>query len=132
MPKVDQEAVERLREWIKPGDILYTSLKHVSRSGMMRWIGIYRMQDNQPIGITGLVALATGDSYDERREAVKIGGVGMDMGFALVYELSHILFPDGFDCIGDKCPSNDHFNGDRDYTSHHHGSGGYALKQRWL
>lgn len=37
-----------------------------------------------------------------------------------------------FECIGHGCPSNDHCNGDRDYTPHHHNSGGYALKHRWL
>ena len=54
------------------------------------------------------------------------------MGFAVIYELSQALFPKGFECIGEKCPSNDHSNGDRDYTPHHHNSGGYALKHRWM
>lgn len=58
--------------------------------------------------------LARGGLHD----AVKMGGAGMDMGFALVHSLSYALFPDGFGCIGDGCPSNDHSNGDRDYTPH--------------
>ena len=137
-----QEAIERLREFIKPGDTVYTVLRHVSRSGMMRHIDCYVMEDNEPRYISYNVALAT-DNPATDGGAVKIGGCGMDMGFALVYDLSATLFPDGFDCIGKvvgddgytvtRCPSNDHSNGDRDYSpENHHASGGYALRQRWI
>ena len=35
----------------------------------------------------------------------------MDMGFHLVYELSHTLYGDGYTCLGKgKCPSNYHVN----------------------
>lgn len=61
-----------------------------------------------------------------------MGGVGMDMGFALVHELSYSLWPNGFECTGQRCPSSDHANGDRNYEPHHHASGGYALRQEWL
>jgi hypothetical protein len=45
-----------------------------------------------------------------------IGGCGMDMGFALVYELSHALYGDGYACLGKGadgrrvCPSSYHSN----------------------
>jgi len=42
------------------------------------------------------------------------------------------LFSGGFTCPGKDCPSNDHSNGDRDYTPHMHTDPGYALRQRWL
>lgn len=98
-------------------------------------------------------------SYDNRYEACKAGGYGMDMGFHLAYNLSRTLYPDGFGCIGERCPSNDHINGDRDYTphvqmlpgwdaakqehtdalvqtvvglGHWHEDGGYALRHEWL
>lgn len=45
----------------------------------------------------------------------------------------------GFECIGQNedrsksCPSNDHVNGDRNYSPDHiHSDGGYALRHRWL
>ena len=134
------EAVERLREWLKPGDEVYTILRHVSRSGMSRSISLVIGSEDGPSDISYLAARALGDKVDERHGGVKIGGCGMDMGFALVYNLSAALFPDGFECIGEgsperwgsRCPSNDHSNGDRDYAPHHHGSGGYALRHRWL
>jgi hypothetical protein len=69
---------------------------------------------------------------DERYGGIKQHGAGMDMGFGLVYTLSRSLYPNGFECIGERCPSNDHSNGDRDYTPHTHSDGGYALQQAWL
>jgi len=127
-----EKAIEQLKEWIKPGDTIYTTIKHVSRSRMMRVIDVHLIENNEPNWISYLVSKALGWGYDEKKEGIRVSGCGMDMGFHLVYTLSSILFRNGFECIGDKCPSNDHSNGDRNYTPHHHNSGGYAIKQRWL
>ena len=35
-------------------------------------------------------------TYDSKREGVKVGGAGMDMGFHLVYNLAAVLFDDGY------------------------------------
>lgn len=142
---IKEEKAEAIRDlttgWValKPGETVYTSLVNCARSGMTRWIDLFVMRDNQPQRITWLAARATGYTYDRKREALKIGGCGMDMGFQAVYQLSSVLFRNGFDCVGKGeagsgtyCPSNDHSNGDRDYTLHHHDSGGYALRHRWL
>jgi hypothetical protein len=44
-----QEAIAQLREWIKPGDTVYTIVRHVSRSGMQRTIGVVlRRVSNRP------------------------------------------------------------------------------------
>jgi hypothetical protein len=127
-----QEFVEKLREILKPGDVLYTTVSHVSRSGMSRVIDVHQIVDNQPRCLSFWVAKATEHTIDKRNGGVRIGGCGMDMGFALVYQVSQALFPTGFECIGEGCPSNDHVNGDRDYSPHHHHSGGYAIRQRWM
>lgn len=153
-----QEAVEKLREWIKPGDTVYTIVRHVSRSGMQREIGIVLLskEDRGMVDLhpNYLVAKALGERQG-KRDGIIVGGCGMDMGFRLVYNLSRTLFggKGEFGCIGEGCPSNDHGNGDRDYTPHMseaertggadgkpctchrehlHSDGGYALKQRWL
>jgi len=104
------EAIERLRAELSPGDTVYTVLRNVSASGMTRSISVHTIENDQPNWISWLAAKASGANYDDAREAVKMGGAGMDMGFALVYNLSYSLWPNGFDCIGDKCPSNDHSN----------------------
>ncbi len=113
------EAVEKLKEIISPGDTVYTILRHVSRSGMMRHISPVVIKDGEHYAITRLVALATDSKMVYAgHDAIKVAGAGMDMGFALIYDLSYNLSPNGFDCIGKgsddhygrRCPSNDHSN----------------------
>jgi hypothetical protein len=135
--KYTKEQVERSGAYlldtlkIKPGDTVYTIVRHVSRSGMSRNIEAYVMRDNEPVNISTSAATLL-ESPIAKDGGVKMGGCGMDMGFALVYGLSYTLFPGGFTCTGEGCPSNDHSNGDKDRSPHHHDEGGYALKQRWM
>jgi hypothetical protein len=180
-----EQAKEHLRNWLKPGDTVYTILRHVSRSGMQREIGLYVVRGDEVQWLGGWAATALGYRIG-KYDGLVVGGCGMDMGFHLVYNLSRVLFRDGFGCIGDRetswrihteetcparsyhdaakpdacehreswtsrasCPSNDHSNGDRDYTPHltlrakvlpgqedsirhWHADGGYALRHRWL
>jgi hypothetical protein len=126
------EAIARMHEWVKPGDTVYTILRHVSRSGMQREIGIVlllseeRRQDvdtrhggRTPVDLHPNYAVAEIiGARVGKHDGVIVGGCGMDMGFHVVYTLSRYLYPDGFGCIGAGCPSNDHGNGDRDYTAH--------------
>lgn len=147
MTKADKaerdEAIGRLRGMLKPGDTLFTTIRHVARSGMSRDIDLHKIENGTPHWLSRLAAKATGFRFNDKRECLTVGGCGMDMGFHLVYECSATLYPDGFGCIGEGCPSNDHSNGDRDYTPHKptgllprcehwHREGGYALRHRWL
>ena len=124
-----ESAIAHLRTVLKPGDTVQTVLVHVSRSGMYRHIKV--VFDSKDI--SGYVADALEYPW-KGNGAVGVGGCGMDMGFHVVYSLSYLLFPKGFTCIGKRkrCPSNDHFNGDRNYRRHKHNSGGCALRQQWL
>lgn len=119
---------------LRPGATVYTILRHVSSSGMTRAISAVLVRESQILDISYPLAQLVGSKVNERHGGITRGGCGMDMGFDLVYSLSAALWPDGFDCTGDRCPSNDHSNGDRDYTPGHvtHRAGGYALNQRWL
>lgn len=128
-------ALDTLREMLKPGDTVYTVLRHVSRSGMSRSISAVVIEDGVPRDVSWAVARAVGEPFDRTHDGVKVGGCGMDMGFHLVYTLSRVLFRDGFECIGEGCPSNDHSNPPyppMDAGSMTHADGGYALTQRWL
>lgn len=147
-----EEAREQLRALLPPGSTVYTVLKHVSRSGMSRNIDCFVIQDNAPRWISPLVSKATGIRFNEKAEALTVNGCGMDMGFHVVYELSYRLYPQGHDCVGENCPSNDHSNrvtppaGTCDdhvkqqngvcinfnCVPWHHSDGGYALRQRWM
>ncbi len=136
------EAIARLREWLKPGDTIHCVLRHVSRSGMSRVISfkhigpLYRgAPEIGNLDYNIAVALDLPNCRG-RHDGVTVAGCGMDMGFHVVYSLARTLWPDGYECTGDgaenRCMSNDHTNGDRDYTPHLHRDGGYALQHRWL
>ena len=102
------EAIERLRKWLRPGDTIYCILRHVSRSGMLRVIDLVKVgEDGDIVRIGYDAAIVLGWPYDRRRGGVRVSGAGMDMGFHLVYSLSHAL-------------------GQTD------GEGGYSLRHRWL
>jgi len=132
------KAIEYLKEYFKPGDTVYTALKHVSSSGMSRHIAVYTLgiRDNgKPFihEVSHLVADAL-DYRQAKNSSLVVGGCGMDMGFHVAYSLSSVLFDGNFTCIGEGCASNDHFNGDpKGYeVGHEHTNGGYALKHKWI
>lgn len=114
------EALSDLRAMLKPGDTIYTRLKHVSRSGMMRVIDLFVIRDNEPMHITWLACEATGTAYHDKHDGMRMDGCGMDMGFAAVYHLGRVLWPNGTpEPHGTR-------NGEPDRD------GGYALKHRWM
>lgn len=113
------EAIEHLRKWLKPGDTVYTILRHVSRSGMQRQISVVVLVKDEDGSIIDLhpnwsVAKATGYRLNKggANDALIVDGAGMDMGFDVVYNLGRVLFPD--------------------VTTDGHKDGGYSLKHRWL
>lgn len=87
--------IEELRKLLPPGSTVYTVVKHVARSGMMRRI--------LPIAIVQgeaqSIAAAVSDVLDWKWTddgAVQVSGCGMDMTFHLVYELAQALHGDGY------------------------------------
>lgn len=147
-------AALRLHGIVKPGTTVYTVLRHVARSGMSRVVDAFVMTGNGPQPVGFLFARLLGWRWDGTRGGVWVSGCGMDAGMELVYAASSALYKAGFGCTGDKCPSNDHSNGDRDYRPHEddtpksteevgtdiprlrayrhwHRDGGYALRQVW-
>ena len=140
------EALDTLREMLTPGTTVYTNVDHVSKSGMSRRISAYIVEDGSIRDITWLISRA-GIGKLHREGGIVMGGCGMDMGFALVYNLGSALYPNGFPCTGStgytktyrkaknpRCMSNHHSNGDSVYRKGkmHKGGGGYALNQTWL
>lgn len=81
--------------------------------------------------ISSLVAVAI-DAKRSDAGAIKSGGWGLSRAFQIVYNLGRALYPDGALCTGESCCSNDHRNGDRDYTPHIHSDGGYAYRMNQL
>jgi hypothetical protein len=126
-----QEAIRELKKLLKPGDTVYTILRHVSRSGMYRVIDLVIIKKAKhngkfyPRNIGYLASQATGDKIDRNHNGIGVGGAGMDMGFHLVYNLGRELYPKGF-----KHNANTHRrNGS---TEPRDKDGGYAFNQEWL
>lgn len=129
--KANQEAAARLNEWVKPGDTIYTVLRHVSDSKMMRRISLIVFRERVYTLDTNVSLLGIG-SMLRGQDGIRITGYGEDKGFVLVYELGRALYPNGFTCPGKNCHSNDHMNGDQNYKPHTHTDGGYAFRQEWI
>ena len=111
-----QEALAHLRDALKPGDIVYTMLRSVSKSGMSRQISLFIVRDGELQNITQRVAVALGYTVTDKNSggnwAIRVQGTGMDMGFHLVYNLSSVVFR----------------LTEHDTTK----DAGYLLNQRWL
>lgn len=92
--KADRDhACGRLREVFKPGDKVWTILRHVSASGMSREISFIQVQANGEVRqwdilIGDALGLKAG-----KHGGLKVSGCGSDMGFMTVYDLGHALFP---------------------------------------
>ena len=113
-------SLAHLRSVLKPGAEVFTQLRHVSKSGMTRWLDVYTVIDGSIRNITWDVCAAADFTFCSRRHALKIEGCGMDMGFQAVYCLGHAIWPAGtLEPHGTR-------NGEPDTN------GGYALRQRWL
>ena len=144
------EAIGRLLSELTPGRTVYTKITHVSRSGMSRSIECYLAQGRDNLtDITWLVARATNSRVDNTHGGIVMGGGGIIMGSALVYNLGRTLYPNGVPCTGSRgydpdtyatlqdpprCKSNDHVNDatvpySRDVI---HKDSGYALNQVWM
>ncbi len=145
------KAKKTLRELLPPGSTVLCILRSVSRSGMSREIS-FLTETHQ--NVTGLFALV-GDYRRGKSDGLKVTGCGMDMGFAVVYDVSRRLYPDGF---GIKCNDCDYraekesdlllsfltdeekarnvtphkFYGRNGDASGWDNDGGYALGSRWI
>ena len=136
----ENEAKERLRELLEPGDTIWTVLRHVSRSGMYRTIDCYKLYVTEKgevdrLWLSRLVARAGVGRFDEKREAVGVSGCGMDMGFHIVNSLSYALHG-----MNGKGGTNGKGKLDKDPSGIVAGTtpsperfrAGYSLHHRWL
>ena len=129
--RLKDESLAILRDLFPAGATVWTKVISVARSGMSRHIQVFSIKDNEPCNVSGHVARAIGERFNDKECSLVVGGCGMDMCFHTVYNLGHALFPDGFKCPGQgKCRSAEHSNGDRNYKPHLHKDGGYALVKR--
>lgn len=90
------EAVELILKII--GDdknpIIYTISRHVSASGLSQEISLAYIKGGEIYFLTHSGAKVLGEKVVSRdgRNAIRVSGGGMDMGFHLVHSLSSVLF----------------------------------------
>jgi hypothetical protein len=116
--KPTTEDINRLKAWIEANNYtVYTVIRHVSKSGMMREISAvipvidiprYDNTGDKPrvvhphvmqfVHPSYTIAGLLNRSYSDKNghNAVVCHGCGMDMGFDLVYNLSSVLYGDGY------------------------------------
>jgi len=127
--KQEQEnSVILLKKYLKPGDTLYTVLRHVSKSGMYRAIDCYSIKcvkgKVEKQWLSYLVAKAIRERFDERWEAIGVSGGGMDMGYYLMMGLSYTLHGHNPKGDGGKSPGVSPRPG--------HYQAGYSLNHEWI
>lgn len=107
--KPTQDDINRLKAWIAANNYtVYTVMRSVARSGMSREISVVIPvvvgcdggipQVRQFVHPSYTIAGLLGRSYSEKNghNSVVCHGCGMDMGFDLVYNLSSVLYGDGY------------------------------------
>jgi len=89
------EAIELLKKNINIGDTLFTKIEKVSTSGMSRQIKVLDIKNGEPSYWSYYVSKVLGYTLKDNG-AIFVKGCGMDMGFHVVYQLSKVLFNDGY------------------------------------
>lgn len=92
------ESIKELRKLLPRGSTVYTIVRHVSSSGMFRIIDMFIVRKNRVQMISPSLLREVGFPYkkDKRVDGYRISGVGMDMGFSMVYTLSIKVWKDGY------------------------------------
>ena len=101
------EAIKRLKNYgIKQGNTIFSYVRSVAPSGMSRQIKFFIAKDSEIYDITRNVAVITDNRFKKDNWTLSISGCGMDMCFAVVYNLAEIIFrneePDSADRKTDK------------------------------
>ena len=94
--KSDKERAEEfLKDWFPKGSTAHTTVVHAAKSGMSRHIKVFAISGERIQNISYHVSKLLDKRYTDK-EAVFVGGGGMDMGFHLIYTLSSKLYKDGY------------------------------------
>ena len=88
-----KEEIKAFKKLIPKGSKVYCILRHVSQSGMMRVIDFY---NKDMIRISHKISDLLSYSYHNKKEGLRVTGCGMDMGFAVVYDLSSAIHKSGY------------------------------------
>ena len=125
-------ARRQLLSILSPGMCVHTILRSGSEQGKSKRISIILLQNDNYLYLTVCVATMMGLGLDAYRMEARVKGNMIAAGYTLIRNLSSNLWPDGFTCSGNGCPSQEHREGDRYFEPHHHADSANALRQMWL
>jgi len=90
-----ERQVEYLKKLLPEGSTVYTVVKHVARSGMIRRILPIAVVKGEARNISAAVSDVLGWNWTGDG-AVQVGGCGQDMTFHMTYSLAQALYGDGY------------------------------------
>lgn len=94
--QIDRDnAIKKLREQVPHRATIYVLLRRKNALGTCRCLEFYQIRDNRLTRITWDVAQAIDGTYCRECDALKVTGTGLDVGYASVDSLSHVLFGTG-------------------------------------
>jgi len=96
--KTKLKALLQLKKLLPPGTVVYTILRHLSRSGMTRVVDMVfvhrELNEICRVPPRPLEELDFPYKWERKHEGWKVEGWGFDAGFELVYMLSKLLYGD--------------------------------------
>ena len=100
MTTIDQSekttALAKLTKLLPKGTEVYTLIRSVSKSGMSRRISFFVVNDGKLEDIDWLMIRAGIGKRRGHDNGLYVTGAGMDMCFAMVYDLASTLHKDGY------------------------------------
>ena len=75
--KERQESINYLKDMLKEGDTLYTTVNHVSKSGMTRYIKTILIRDNKPLYLDYHISKVLEWPINDKYNGIKVGGCGI-------------------------------------------------------
>jgi len=120
----DEDPMIMLRDELEPGFTLWTQRLPIwpGLSGKIH-VAVFYVHNEQLIFITDLVASVLNLPYEPTTEGLflDVEDPTVEPEKILITRLSHVLYPDGFGCVGHGCPSTDHAQGpDGHWIPHKH------------
>jgi len=95
---IDSDTLAAARKALPKGTELYVIIDSVSSSGMSRVMRFYTIRDGALVEVTRRIEEVTGYNMNRRGNArgLRVNGAGMDMTFAVSYDLGMSLWSDGY------------------------------------
>lgn len=91
-----QEYRDGLENMLPKGSKVYTLIRSVSSSGMSRRISVFTIIDGELVDLDWKLERAGIAKRRANKDGLYIQGVGMDMCFALTYDIATTLHGDGY------------------------------------